>query len=293
MLPRARRHNNLRAILIPASESAEYSVRLQENNVYHPVRDALPLPSPYSSSSEDEDTTTLSKNPTNANRTKYRRERVAIFLEQKDDKESFTLGASASNDAVLKHRQPADEKYCYINLVHTRLYPDPDHDRLAVYNCSTSAFRASRTAPPINKTIPPSNEAGLDAGSWTLELGEGLAFHVVVVPRALVEKSALAEKLSSRLIISPRSTGHAGTTSPAPPSLPRTKFVAPPVLDTIGETSRTLVFKGERSGAVVAIKVFRKPTLKESADTWRNETMIMKYLGTHVSKNRRNIFEYC
>lgn len=52
--------------------------------------------------------------------------------------------------------------------------------------------------------------------------------------------------------------------------------------EPIGKTTRTLVFKATRKDTIVAIKVCRKPKVKESADTWRNEMEILSCLN-HVS----------
>jgi hypothetical protein len=56
--------------------------------------------------------------------------------------------------------------------------------------------------------------------------------------------------------------------------------------ELIGKTTRTLVFKVTRSNATVAVKICRKPTLKESAETWRNEMEIMRTLD-HISAHER------
>jgi hypothetical protein len=53
--------------------------------------------------------------------------------------------------------------------------------------------------------------------------------------------------------------------------------------ELIGKTKQTLVFKAIRKGTTVAIKVCRKPGVKESADAWKNEFKILKRLN-HVSK---------
>jgi hypothetical protein len=62
---------------------------------------------------------------------------------------------------------------------------------------------------------------------------------------------------------------------------------APHIL--IGKTGRTLVFKAIRKEVIVAIKVCQKPTVKESADTCRNDMKIMSCLN-HVSIIRRTSF---
>lgn len=53
--------------------------------------------------------------------------------------------------------------------------------------------------------------------------------------------------------------------------------------ELIGKTEQTLVFKATRKGTTMAIKVCRKPGVKESADAWKNEFKILKRLN-YVSK---------
>jgi hypothetical protein len=53
--------------------------------------------------------------------------------------------------------------------------------------------------------------------------------------------------------------------------------------ELIGKTKQTLVFKATCKGTIVAIKVCRKPRVKESADAWKNEFKILKRLN-HISK---------
>jgi hypothetical protein len=182
--------SNLRAILLPKSESAICSTRLEENDtVVCLVAVSIPLPSPYNSSSEDEGSTTLTQvtSKSHAHTTTRRRSRsqAAIILEQSGDKERFTLGGSSDNDVVLKHPDPADEDQCYINLVHVQLYPDPDHDALTLFNTSTSAFGIrSLATPQVDNDILPGQDARLDCGSWQLTLGKGLDFQIKVISRA-------------------------------------------------------------------------------------------------------------
>lgn len=265
------RNANLRAILIPTSESTIYSLDLPENcGVCSPVGDSTQLPSPCSSSSEDEGSNPPSEaasgSRTHSNRRRRNRSR-AIWLGQSGNTERFTLGASKSNDVILEHPQHADEECCYINLVHVQLYPDPDRDSLVVYNNSNLVFFAqSLTTHPATSTIPPSKEASLERGSWQLTLGKGLAFEIKIIPWAAREKAR--EELDGWSLISPL---------PAINAEPKDRQ------ELIGKTTRTLVFKATRNKAVVAIKLCIKPTLKEPADTWRNETEIITRLGDHVS----------
>jgi len=62
------------------------------------------------------------------------------------------------------------------------------------------------------------------------------------------------------------------------------KIPRPYALDIlIGKTYQTLVFKkATQKGTIVAIKVCRQRTVKESADTWRNKKEILSSLD-HVS----------
>jgi hypothetical protein len=330
--------SNVRAVLLPKSESALYSLRLEENDsVVYPIADSIPLPSPHNSSSEDEGSTALtqvtSKGQAHGTTRRRSRSQAAIILEQSGDKERFTLGGSSDNDVVLKHPDHADEDRCYINLVHIQLYPDPDRNALILFNNSTSTLGACSLAiPQVDNDILPGQDARLDCGSWQLTLGKGLDFQIKVTSRALAEVHH-----DWSLISPPPTTGslpakHPGEAAPGvstkneirQPPLPgitvsragsvRKRIGESPVRDKvavgredpelqppsastraraphilIGKTGRTLVFKATRKEAIVAIKVCRKPTVKESADTWRNEMEIMSCLD-HVSNMRGTSF---
>ncbi|KAH8797829.1 kinase-like domain-containing protein [Xylogone sp. PMI_703] len=318
--------SNLRAILLPKSESALHSIRLEENDrVVFPIADCIPLPSPHNSSSEDEGSTALtqvtSKGLAHSTARRRSRSQAAIILAQSRDKERFTLGGSSGNDVVLKHPDPADEDRCYINLVQVQLYPDPDRDSLILFNSSTSILGARSLAIPyVNNHILPGQDARLDCGSWQLTLGKGLDFQIIVTSRVLAEVHHDWSLISPPPIICSlpaKRSGEAvpgvptkhGARQPPLPSIavsrigsmerigessvrgkvavgPEDPELRPPSSSTqargphilIGKTGRTLVFKATRKEAVVAIKVCRKPTVKESADAWRNEMEIMSCL---------------
>jgi hypothetical protein len=181
--------STIRAILLPDSESAAYSTRLQENDsqVFQ-IKPSVPLPPSSNSSSEDESSIlppeTTSRKDTHVVNRRRTRSQLAIILKQSRDNERFTFGASSDNDVVLKHPDPADDDHCYINLLHVQLYPDPDYDALELYNSSTSTFVVkSLNTPQIDKNIIPGQEARLDCGSWWLTLGKGLDFQIRIIPR--------------------------------------------------------------------------------------------------------------
>ncbi|KAF4630415.1 hypothetical protein G7Y89_g7718 [Cudoniella acicularis] len=89
---------NLRAILFPKSESALYSICLQENkSVLFPVKENICLLSPDASSSEDEGSPTLDDKDTSkcqiyTSRRMRKRNQAIVLLEQSENKEKFTLG---------------------------------------------------------------------------------------------------------------------------------------------------------------------------------------------------------
>jgi hypothetical protein len=297
---------NLRAILLPKSESALYSTRLQENkSVLFPVKENICLPSPDASSSEDEDSPTLNKD-TSKTQTHTRRRnhnQVVILLEQSENTEKFSLGGSLDNEVVLKHPRSASEESCYINLFHAQLYPDPDCDSLILFNRSTSIFYIqSLTVPQIKTNITPGEEATLECGCWQVTFGNGLDFEITILPWAAREvhydwvlisplvTSSPPAKRSRRPVRNqdheppnPRD-GISDIMTPADPALPASPTRESHTTDElIGKTKQTLVFKGTRNGTTVAIKVCRKPGVKESADAWKNEFKILKRLN-HVSK---------
>jgi hypothetical protein len=51
----------------------------------------------------------------------------------------------------------------------------------------------------------------------------------------------------------------------------------------IDKTKQTLVFKTTYKGIAIAIKVYKKPRVKEFADMWKNEFKILKRLN-YISK---------
>ncbi len=51
----------------------------------------------------------------------------------------------------------------------------------------------------------------------------------------------------------------------------------------INKTKQTLIFKATYKGIAVAIKVCKKPGVKEFANAWKNEFKILKRLN-HISK---------
>jgi hypothetical protein len=244
---------NLRAVLLPKSESALYSTRLQENNsLLFPVKENICLLSPDASSSEDEGSPTLddedtSKCQTHTTRRRRNRTQAIILLEQSENKEKFTLGGSQDNEVVLKHPRSADEESCYINLFHAQLYPDPDRDSLILFNGSTSIFCVrSLAVPQVENNIIPGEEATLECGRWQVMFGKGLDFEIKILPWAT------KEICHDWVLISP------------PPVI--SDKAATRVRALVGKTDRTLVFKAPRMGTTVAIKVCRSRTVKESAD---------------------------
>ena len=66
---------------------------------------------------------------------------------------------------------------------------------------------------------------------------------------------------------------------------PQSHSKIPTPNETIGQNMRTQVFKANRNGMVVAIKACRKPELKVSAETWRNELQILRNVH-HVSLSK-------
>jgi predicted Ser/Thr protein kinase len=57
--------------------------------------------------------------------------------------------------------------------------------------------------------------------------------------------------------------------------------------ELISKTKQTLIFKATYKGTIVAIKVYRKPRVKEFTNAWKNEFKILKRLN-YISK----IIEY-
>jgi hypothetical protein len=278
-----------RAILLPISESAIHSSSLQENKgVVHSVPYSTALLSP--ASPEDEDSTAqTTRHIHTSSRRLHRSQAIVIHNER------LTLGAASGNDVLLEHSKHTHEQRCYINLVHAQLYPDPDHDAVILYNVSSSTFRVSSLAGAhAKRDIGLGQDVGLACGSWQLELGKGLDFQIKVIPRLSTLHNGWLLPIGSP------PAKHSGNIVPVVPtrnedkpiSVPRAGSVKnrsqtpepffPPCGPPIGQTEETEVFKITRNGVTVAIKVCRKPTVKQSADAWRNEITILKRLN-HVS----------
>jgi len=322
----------VRAILLPDSESAVYSTHLQDNNPQvSRIIPSVPLSSSSDVSSSEDERTILSPETTSKENTsivKQRRNRIqfAIILKQSRDKERFTFGASLDSDVVLKHPDPTDHEWCYINLLHAQLYPNPDHDALEIYNSSTSTFVVKPlNTSQVGKNIITGQQARLDCGSWRLTLGKGLDFQIRIIPRIHRETyhgwklispsiSSLRAKPSRKeaVLRLPNKEIHKTLTMSAPKSEEtsirnknlksryggeiaavgpqdsglltkcRSMGESPPLREIIGESPRTMVFKAIRHEMAVAVKVCRKPEVKSSADSWRNEVRILRRLQ-HVN----------
>ena len=304
---------SIRAIILPNSESAVHSLRLQGNEgVIWPVTNSACLLSPCDSSCEDGVDDAI-RNPG----------QNAIILKLSREKEKFTFGTSSDNDVVLEHidSDSPDEDQCYINLVHVQLYSDPEHDAVILYNSSTSTFTSrSLITPRVNTSILPNQETRLGRGSWRLTFGKGLDFQIKVVsrpprgthqswslispPPTLVKHSIKAVRpvlRKNKDVPPPRvSTAKQGSAKKKigtgritdkvdiglenPGSRPSsTSIQASPVQrKIIFQTRRTLVYKASYKDAIIAIKMCRGPRLKDSAQNWRNELEILIRLD-HVS----------
>jgi len=114
------------------------------------------------------------------------RSQPSIALRQSRDQEVFTFGSSPRNDVFLRgSNDPAAEDDCYINYCHLEAIPDPDHDALALYNLSTTAFSYHPLEQPRNVgRILPCHEARLGLGIWQINIGKGLDFELTVKPYA-------------------------------------------------------------------------------------------------------------
>jgi hypothetical protein len=316
---------SIRAIILPKSESAVHSLRLQDNErVIWPITNSARFLSPCEDEAHD-----AIRNPG----------QHAILLQQSREKEKFTLGASLDNDVVLEHIDSDSQDLCYINLVHGQLYPDPDNDDLVLYNSSTSTFIfRSLTLPHSDNKLFPFQETRLGRGSWQLSFGKGLDFQIKVVSRppkktqqswSLISPPPTPIKHSTEMVRgalcknendppSPRvSTTRKGSerkkigagrskdlvdtglqisrsqTSSASglqisgsQTSSASMQTAPTQREIIFKTKRTLVYKATRKNTIVAIKMCRGPKLKDSAQNWRNELEILTFLN-HVSRVKK------
>ena len=172
----------VRAILLPESISAKYSVHLAENKakIAHVVP-CKPLPSPSNSCSEDESSILQAPSGPKSARNNVRAKQgsngsqIIIVLEQSRVDEKFKFvsssdikGLRTGNDVVLKHPNSGNRDVCFINLVHFEFYPDPDRDALVLCNRSSSEFTARSLLVPQAKTIKPGHKqrfVGVSGGS--------------------------------------------------------------------------------------------------------------------------------
>ncbi|KAF2175354.1 kinase-like protein [Zopfia rhizophila CBS 207.26] len=89
--------------------------------------------------------------------------------------------------------------------------------------------------------------------------------------------------LSPKASVLPSCEGAGKAAVPEHPALPdpsksTSKLKAPVLHETVGETTRTTVFKGKRYGTVTAVKIARRPTTEATAREWKNESEILSKL---------------
>lgn len=137
---------DVRAVLLPESPSAIYSLNLL--NSAPRFAQKISLPSPINSSEDEakELEVVLSCNaserrgsPQKLSRKGSKRKAPVILLKQSIDNEKFTFRTSNQSDVILKHDEKCNNSYD-INRLHCHFYLDSDNKKLILCNQSTSAF---------------------------------------------------------------------------------------------------------------------------------------------------------
>lgn len=195
---------DVRAVLLPLSDSARYSAQLPENSVHmEPLRQrkiGTPPPSPLqctniSEADHGENLRLLVNNAILSS--KY-----ALVLRQDKAVNRFSFGSAVSNFFVLKHDPASEDGGCYINLSHCQLYPDPDSSVVWLKNSSTSKQTVQHWAVSSNvHQLSFEQCLTLQSGTWLLNLGERLLFILHV---AFPEPPVINKAVSSLSTASPR-----------------------------------------------------------------------------------------
>ena len=179
------RSTRARAFLFPLSQAARYSLQLPQNAaVVQNLLDGQVIsypPSPISEAGISE----LIDSTEDLQSTE-----VYAVLKQSGRLHQFTIGSGAENFLVLKGDPTEQEDICYINIVHCRLYPDPDSATVWFENPSTSVQCAQkidleREARTVTKAVlQPKEICVLQPGSWFVDLGTGLSFLLHISKRS-------------------------------------------------------------------------------------------------------------
>lgn len=166
-------------------------------------------------------------------------------------------------------------------------------------NSSTSDFSISSLFEDCSYCLRPSSNVYLICGGWSLELGKGLKFQMAILPRASGSTHHSLFKFIPRAGRNAPITKPSGKANPTVSKAgiekqnscdqqlqPSTKILPATLVfrEIIRETLLTRVFMANKGGKDIAVKVFKGPDLKQSADTWRDELNILQRLN-HVSKS--------
>ena len=258
---------NVRVLLVPTSRTTKHSAGLKENTAtvsllsFRRTPDS-PASSPAEEETEEESVVPVSKQASPKGKARRTREdKWPVFaLTQNSDVARFSVGLSPTCDIVLKHRESDIETYCYINQKHAEFYPDPDTSATILHNTSTVAFTVTDLETDVRREVESFEDVVLSEGFHQLMMGAGLTFQIKIVLRPMHVSHGLTEIV------------------PQQPLLSR---------QHIATTDCSSVYKSERSGQAVAVKVCRKGgSVKTSVKRWENEVDILSKLD-HVSQLHR------
>ena len=175
--------DSLCAILLPVSPSAIHSTELKENNshlAYVSRRDAYELDLrevARNDSREEPNIDAIRK----GNKTRGKGRQPVLIFKRSRSSEKFTLGLGQGCDVILKHLEADVESLCYVNQNHAELYPDPDSECLVLRNVSATSFVAAAEVGVGELEIKSKEDAKLRSGVWSLTLGEGLIFEMLIL----------------------------------------------------------------------------------------------------------------
>jgi hypothetical protein len=301
----------MRAILLPVSDAAHYSVSLPHNTANVEQTSNGPPPRLLSPTPSDEDEEVKQNEPCIQTQPLSVTPTGAVILRQTAELHCISFGASLENYFVLQSDPASLDEVCYINLVHCQFYSDPDSSDVWLKNSSTSIHSAKQHQ--LDSQVlknEPGNSIALHEGTWDLSLGTGLQFickiHPDQISASLSSTPAEIRRSQKSTTSRDKAAPHKSTTLRSSTTLPKLLTATSPLLDTgsdkkpegslvrlvpaeesavsqiLGATKHSRVVMRIKDGRQVAVKVCRRPTIPEAADMWLQEVRMLEALGPHV-----------
>ncbi|KIW30915.1 uncharacterized protein PV07_02607 [Cladophialophora immunda] len=301
----------VRALLLPLSDAARYSIALPQNKTHVDLLGPRPPSPPAEGNGRDFDD---EEQPQVLVEQTMRTAKKALVLRQNKVLDRFTFGSDLGNYFVLSGDPASKDHVCYINIYHCQLFPDPDFSEIWLQNLSASE-QTVREWPLSSQTrsVAPKESTRLRASTWILNLGEGLRFLLHVFPLSDVyQPSMYTLSAPSEIVTAPHAPSGQKTdlrrrTKPARADVKNSTrktddtslediYNSPKQTVTvrqestaktqvvgkfIGETRYSRIEEGKALGKRVAIKFCRHPDIPVAANMWRTEVHALKALCKH------------